>query len=583
MIRWKYVVPRLVLLTLVLVFLLFAFNPCVRWAAVYSGQSLTGAKVEIGPVRTNWAGTQVELGTVAAADPRNPMQNLMQADRISLNLDGRALSRKQFVVTDGLVAGLQFGTDRQDSGALPDRPQTESQGKSFEQFERLGKDWLDQAGSVLEDDLESNLQSVRVAQELSERWPRECAELEAQAEQLKLRAAKLRQQLEIAGKNPLRNIMSYRDAVVELENLQREAYGVRNNLERMQQQLMMDRDAIATAKQHDEEMVRERLKLAKLDPQALSEHLLGPELSGRVNNIVQWVQWGRQHLPRKREDEALDRNRGETYLFGLKPQPSVLIHQLAIEGLASVSGDCVPMKGMIRGLTSDPQSYGKPAELSLQAQGTTPTTIHVTMDYSGDVPHDKILIDIPTLHQPSRMLGNAQTLAVTVPEGQSHFWVLVDLSGDELNGEIVFKQNSPGMLAQVGPKYGGALLGQSLETALGGIQSIEATVGLSGSLQQPHWNLQSNLGPQFAAALTQVYEQQVSLRQQQLVATAHRAVDNEIAKLESRFAEQKQAILQKLKIGDVELERIKTEVANRVNLPDGLLNKASPLREIFKR
>ena len=89
MIRWNYIALRLGIALLLLMAILMGLNPLVSWVLVHFGQSITGAKVEIGLVRASlWHG-QIELLDLEIADPRDPMRNLIQADRAVVRLDVR--------------------------------------------------------------------------------------------------------------------------------------------------------------------------------------------------------------------------------------------------------------------------------------------------------------------------------------------------------------------------------------------------------------------------------------------------------------------------------------------------------------
>ena len=118
MIRWKYFVPRLVLLGLCAVFLLIAINPVVRWSIVRSGHAVTGARVDVDRIRTNLWESSVKISGFRAADPQRPMRNLFDMNDIRMTIDSRALVRRRIVVKQAEITGLNLDTDRTISGAL---------------------------------------------------------------------------------------------------------------------------------------------------------------------------------------------------------------------------------------------------------------------------------------------------------------------------------------------------------------------------------------------------------------------------------------------------------------------------------
>ena len=69
MIRWKYVLPRLVIFSGLALTLIFGTGPFLRWSLVQSGQAATGAKVEIESVRIGWLSGALRLHEIQVADP----------------------------------------------------------------------------------------------------------------------------------------------------------------------------------------------------------------------------------------------------------------------------------------------------------------------------------------------------------------------------------------------------------------------------------------------------------------------------------------------------------------------------------
>ena len=68
MIRWKYVIPRLLALTLIAIAIWLGTDPLLRWSFLRSAQQVAGAKVEIRSLKTDlWRGS-IQIGHVTVAD-----------------------------------------------------------------------------------------------------------------------------------------------------------------------------------------------------------------------------------------------------------------------------------------------------------------------------------------------------------------------------------------------------------------------------------------------------------------------------------------------------------------------------------
>ena len=65
MTRWKYLIPRLIILSLIALAVWVGSDPLIRRVLVNNLESATGAKVEIGHLRTSVSYTHLTLPTKA--------------------------------------------------------------------------------------------------------------------------------------------------------------------------------------------------------------------------------------------------------------------------------------------------------------------------------------------------------------------------------------------------------------------------------------------------------------------------------------------------------------------------------------
>ncbi len=88
--RWKYLVPRIVIVGLVWSFFVWAFDPILRWSLVKTGQKMNGAKVDVLGLKTQFFPPAVELSGVQIADKGKPGRNLVEFETFRLQLAGSA-------------------------------------------------------------------------------------------------------------------------------------------------------------------------------------------------------------------------------------------------------------------------------------------------------------------------------------------------------------------------------------------------------------------------------------------------------------------------------------------------------------
>src|SRR3712207_5404485 len=96
--RWKYLLPRLVVMALLWAFFVYGFDPLLRRAIISTGQRVVGAKVDIGAVETTFFPPSLRLHEVAVASRSEPGTNLVAFDTFRLQLAGEPLLHGAVVV-----------------------------------------------------------------------------------------------------------------------------------------------------------------------------------------------------------------------------------------------------------------------------------------------------------------------------------------------------------------------------------------------------------------------------------------------------------------------------------------------------
>ena len=573
MIRWKYVVPRLVLLVVVLVVGWLAMNPLLRWGLIQAGQAATGAKVEIHQLKTLLDRSEVRLADVRFADPSSGMQNLFQAETSVLDIENSALLRKQFVIKEGRISGIQLGGARESDGRIEKKNTDEERtGPGFGQkATEAGEKWLKNASGKLEQQLENDLQSVRVARELMERWPAEYNRLEQKAKDIQTRGEALARKVDQVKDNPLAAVQSIQQTTTDINQLWQQTVAAKKELARVRQQIRIDRQTIQRAKRHDEKYVRDKFVIDSLDPETLTQYLLGDEMGGRVSGLIGWVQWARQMMPESNEQKATPAQRGiDIFLPGLKKRPTLLARKLVLDGSGSSGSEPFTFSGELTNLTTQPRVHGQPAVLNVQTEGAVKMSLNAELDHTGKDPIDRVVIKCPQLLQPMRTLGDAEKLAVDVSPGNSALLVDLTMIRNELSGHISVKQPNIELSPTVGSDLGGNLVANRMQTALGHVKELDARIELGGTLLKPRMKLKSNLGPALATGMNAAFRQELAARQEQLLAKAHQEVDQKVGKFEQQLMQKQREVMQKLQVGDNQIAELKRLLASHVGLPGNL-------------
>jgi uncharacterized protein (TIGR03545 family) len=594
MIRWSYLIPRLVLLAVIVLAVWLGLDPLLRWALISLGERAIAAKVEIGQLSTSLASTEVCLRNVRVANPQGPMRNLFEAAEIRLSLEPNPLLQRKFVVREGRVSGLCFSTVRATPGTVDRKPGLldllpDGLGGLVDpgRLEELGQAWLDRLALTLKREITEEveqLQSVKLARELSRRWPAELAKLESRAEEMKARADRVRELAQKKSDNPVQALENARKIASEIESLQRDLTEFRSEAERLRQQADRDRDAAIAARDQDLNHLRAQFRLDELDSGGLSEALLGHEMNERVRTVVAWICWVRNHLPRKHQEHDPIRARGVDVTFaGLAPRPDFLIRTLTLEGEGSVCGERLQFEGTAQGLTPQPEVYGQPTVLSLAVQGPAAMQIEAVLDHTQPVARDYVSVECPSLAQPKRLLGRPDQLAVTVSPGGLRISLRLELVGDELSGRLSVRQEPVELVPELAAAYGGPQLAGKLQEALRSIRTLEATAELGGTLQRPEWKLRSSLGTQLAQAVQGLLGRELEARRDEALHLVATTVDGEVARFQKEFLAKQQDFVAKLERNGMDVRQLQSLAARPAAAPldrvlDKTLLKGNPLR-----
>lgn len=591
MIRWSYLIPRLILLTAAVLAVSWWLDPLLHWVIVRLGEGVAMAKVDISELSTRLPAAEVCLRDVQVANARDPARNLFEADEITLGFETNALLKRKFVVREGRIAGLRIGTSRATPGTLERRgglldwlPDDLAGRLDAGQVADFGRPWLERFAMLLKRQITEEveqLESVRLARELTTRWPAELARMEARVDQFKARADRLQQLARGSSANPLENAGKAQEIIAEVDSLQRDIATFRSEVQRLRDQALRDRDGIVTAQRNDLQKIREQLRLDDLESGGLSEYLLGHELHQRVQTAAQWIRWLRQHVPSgNAEDPASStpkRARGVDVMFaGLAPQPDFLIRSLSMEGEGQARGERFQFLGTAQGLTSQPTTYGQPAVFHVEVRGPVAMQIEAVLDRTQPVASDYISVECPALAQPRRLLGKPDQIALAVSPSSASLSLRLELDGENLSGRLSVRQDPVELKPEIAAAYGGQQMADRLADALRDIRTLDVTAQLSGTLQRPTCRIQSTLGPRLAQAFQGLLARELETRREELAKAVQAKVEGEMLRFEQLFVAKQQALLTRLQQSGVDVQQLRELAARQVPGLDRLLDKNLP-------
>jgi uncharacterized protein (TIGR03545 family) len=540
--RLGYIVPRLVVLVLVYLLAEVGCGYLLRWGIVAGGSAAVGAKVDVADARVSLIETQLLVSKLEVTNPKSPLKNLAKVERLEIDLDTAALLRKKLVINYGALTGLEFDTDRETSGALPDSTKSEDHAPSWigQQARSVAEHWFADLEARFQQDLRTQLQSVALAEELAAKWPQKYSALEASVRSLKQRAKQLETEYETARKNPLRHGEFLAQVPREVAAFEKALSALHAELAALPAELKGDREAIERARQHDQQRLAQLARLDAIDPQALTEYLVGPQVTEALDEAAAWMRFVRQVIPPS-DDEfegSTAKGRGTDVVFvGARPLPDVWVKRLRLAGAARLGGQPLEMAGNLHNWSSDPRLAGKPTTLELKSTRGLPVTLTAIFDRLQETPRDEMTIEATGLALAAAHLGEGGAVELELGPSTAHVTANVALTGEALSGRLLIRQQGVGVTPKIAIAKIGSSLEQSLAARLGNIRQGETEVVLTGTLDAPEVSIHSTLGSAMAQAIAQSASEVTTQYTSEIIARSEQQVSKQLAKIEGEMAQ----------------------------------------------
>lgn len=571
MIRWKYILSRVLVVAAVLALFHWTAGPIVGWCTVRTLQAATGAKVEIAstqiglfPPRVNFAGLQV-------AHPRKEMENIFQADSIELLIDGRALLQRRYEVAGGKISGIRIGGDRTKSGRL-ELVSTESADTDEPSFvARLCGQWIDEARQSAEE-MAHSFQTVQEARRVRERWETEYADLRSRAQRLKedVRAIKSTAR---SVENPLRDLPALQEAVQRGDEMRQELVSVRRQAEMLPEKFRTDLAAVERARRADRERIAVYLP-ADFDgsPDELARELLGEMVRDQVQQVREYLETGRSLANATVTSPEVTRELGETILVGVPQRPRWLIQQCQIDGWMSVDREPYQLVGTIENVTSDTDRIAGPMRARLHLDGPRVVRIDYRRSYDATTPTDHLRIHWPRLHLPAKRLGGKDA-SLMVDGGQLELWVDLEAVGDQIRGRLVSKQRGTRLGLATKDKFANTVVVQALQRSLSNIDHVDIDAQFDGTWRRVNLDVRTNLTSGLSHGMRMAVNEQVAAARAKLAKEVDEAYDKQMRALQDWIAQQQSGTRDLLAETEASIETLSQKLAAELGKPDAYLGR----------
>lgn len=599
--RWKAIGPLLLLFTiLVIVVWLFA-EPIARDTTEEASSELLGTQVDVGKLDLIPRQASVDLRALQIADPFVLTRNLIEADEIRLKLNPAALAEKKIVIENLSLHGMRFGTQRK-------TPARQPSGKGFTpQVYRAVQQWANQFNvpllsltpidTIRQLALDpTQLTTIKQAQSVLARTDSVRRALEQGFQQLNIEptldsARALVQRLSTTdpktlGLNGTRQaIESVRQTLRSIEAAKKRLEGLERSSRASVSFLGEGIQLVNQATEKDFAFAKSLLKLPTFSAPEIGTAFFGKVSIDRFKQAVYWAELAQKYmppglLPRPAPGPQRLRAAGYTIEFPKAEDfPRFLLEQGSID--FSIGGS-TPVRGnyaaTVRGLTSTPALYGRPAVISAgrRAAGSAIGEIDVdaVIDHVTSRTVDSAHARLRGVRLPSFELPG---IPFRVDPGTGSSELAFRMRGSQLFGRWGIRSNRVNWLADTA---GRSLndLERIVWRTVSGLNDLNVVAELTGTLRSPKLSVSSNLDQAIAQRLKAVIgeevaraERMVRAKVDSLVAEKVGPVKRQVAAVQAeanqRIATERQRIEQVEQALNAELKRLTGGLAPGIELP----------------
>ena len=555
--RWRAIGPLL----LFLVFLGVLWILFGDWLVEDTGEEITtellGTQVDISGLHIRETRSRIELGGLQVADPFDVNRNLIETGAAVLELDPAALLEKKLVIDQLTIADLRLGTVR----ATPARPVS---GDGFAPtLLRQVRQWSTQfdvpllmltpidtiKALVLDPAQLSTVQAakavVTTADSLQAALTEELKALDLKTPLDSARAVAERLATATSAKLGLAGtreaVQSVRRTLQEISRAQERVKALEQGVETGIAAVRVSVEAIDQARQKDYDFARSLLQLPSFSAPDIGSALFGKVSINRFEKAVYWAELAQRYLPpglRPQTRPAPRRLRmdGTTVQFPREQAyPSFLVRQGTINVSFDAFGGKHSLSATASGITSEPALHGAPAVIASRGRigGAHPMTISIgaLLDHRSATTKDSALVRLEGVPIPSFQLPG---LPFRLKPGSGSSSLAFSMRGNAVAARWTLSTSAAQWATDSAAAGSLGLLENLIWRVLSGLNQLNVTAELSGTLRAPRFAVHSNIDEAIAERVRGVLGEELRAAETRVRAQVDALVGGEIEKARVR-------------------------------------------------
>lgn len=570
MIRWRYLITRVLIIVLVIVLLRLALGPAVRYAAVQALQKATGGRVDIAQTHIDLWPPRVYFEQVHVADPSKEKEDAVQAELIEIRLLPSALVRRQIVVEKARITGLKINEARTTDGRLAPKEATASSGPSFSGklagiLEAYAKD---HASAFARD-----LQTVQVSEQIRVRWKNEYETLTARAKQLEGSIREVRDGIQGID-NPLRDLPQLQRALQQAEAIRQDLLIVRKAIDDLPLAAQQDMARLEQARKADVDRVAQYIPLADGQTADFSPEMFRQVVTTQLDRVRSFLDGSRSVADWTVVSPEAARTRGEDINFALgKLPPNWLIQLAEVSGQIQIDGVKYDLQGVMENVTTQPLLTDGPLVGRLKLEGPQIVRVDFQRHTADQRTWDDVTLHWPQLPINTLAIGESKATSIRLDPGGVELWVQMQVEGDTVDGKLISRMRNTHVSAEIpSNKYNAALV-SSLSNSLQDVREVNVEARFGGRWDTMKINVASNLSGLFSSAIKNSVAAQTTATKAQLMGLADNAYRDQVGELQVWLTEQQTRVRKTLTEVDGSVEEVSQKLVKQLGAPNLYLGR----------
>ncbi|QDT02861.1 hypothetical protein K227x_12400 [Rubripirellula lacrimiformis] len=571
MIRWRFVLTRLIVVVAVVFLLGWGLGPLAKYITVRGVEMVTGAKVEIAQTSVGLFPPSVHYEDVRIADPRDDkeMRDAIRAESVDLVIDGQALMQRRWVASDGRITGLQIGSHRETSGHIETTEVVDDSDDGPSLLGQLLGAQVDKLGDQAEG-LVDDLETLRRSKQIRQRWETEYDAMVVRARQLEQKIRSIRDRARGID-NPLRDWVEIERTLAEAKAARADLAAVRQSIDALPGRLQSDLASLDEAKQIDIAKVDQYVPGDLSNASDFGVEIITDAVRDQIQQIKSYLDGGRALANYTVVAPESVRVRGVDHDLERVSKPNLMIRHCEVSGLMRASGNVYSMTGMVDNMTPTPELLGEPTRARLRLEGPEVVRVEYVRDRRNHANVDLVTLHWPEMEAKSMRIGNPAEAGLAINGGKRELWVQVRTEGDLIEGRLVSKQTGVQMDLNVDPKFNDAAGVVSMRDSLAAVDRIEIDASFAGTWRDMDMKLNTNLGQVMRRASQDAIDGQIRETKQKMTAKIEKAHAEQTIALRQWLGSQTTEARSLLASADKSIEEMSSKVLSEVGDAEALL------------